>query len=224
MALLDSKTELRIKQVINTVESGTPTGDYSAISIYNDGKGQTKQITYGCSQTTEQGNLKKLIQRYIAMSGKYASDFAPYLDKIGLIPLWQDTDFIAVLKSAGKEQIMRDAQDGFFNDEYFEPSIDWADINGFVLPLSKLVIYDSFIQSGHILQEIRNQFAEKPPAQGGNEKYWIMGYLRCRKAFLLNSVNKDVNKSIYRVLAYQKALRADNWDLSQPVSVEGFSI
>jgi hypothetical protein len=47
---------------------------------------------------------------------------------------------------------------------------EWFKKNGFTLPLSMLVIYDSYIHSGGIRNDLRKRFAEWVPAEGRNEK------------------------------------------------------
>jgi hypothetical protein len=42
-----------IERAINTVETGRPVGDYSAIVTYPDGPNDIRQITYGRAQTTD---------------------------------------------------------------------------------------------------------------------------------------------------------------------------
>jgi len=59
---------------------------------------------------------------------------------------------------------MRQVQDVFFDKRYFQPAMTWADSNGFALPLSALVIYDSFVHSASILGFLRKRFPEEPPA------------------------------------------------------------
>ena len=53
-----------IERIINVFETGTVGGDYGAISIYKDGPHKIRQITYGRSQTTEYGNLWRLVEQY----------------------------------------------------------------------------------------------------------------------------------------------------------------
>ena len=74
---------------------------------------------------------------------------------------------------------MQRIQDDFFDKRYFQPAMQWADTNEFTLPLSALVIYDSFIHSGSILDFLRKRFPEVPPAKGGNEKTWIQTIRGC---------------------------------------------
>ena len=44
-------------------------GKYGAISIFEDGPNDIRQITYGRSQTTEYGNLRELVQMYVEAGG-----------------------------------------------------------------------------------------------------------------------------------------------------------
>ena len=62
-----------IERVINIIETGSPEGDYGAISIYADGPHDIRQITYGRAQTTEYGNLRKLVQMYAAAGSTYSA-------------------------------------------------------------------------------------------------------------------------------------------------------
>src|SRR6218665_549116 len=106
MAITEQQ-KLKIQRVINVFETGKPEGDYANISTYEDGPvvagKRIKQITYGRSQTTEFGNLKQLIELYIAHNGTYAAGFQPYLNRIGKQPsLYKDQPFRSLLKAAGQ--------------------------------------------------------------------------------------------------------------------------
>jgi chitosanase len=70
------------EQVINVFETGSVQGDYSTISIFPDGPGKIRQVTYGRSQTTEYGNLDELIQMYVDANGTHGNELRPYLEKI----------------------------------------------------------------------------------------------------------------------------------------------
>ena len=60
------------EQVVNVFETGSTDGDYSNISIYNDGPNDIRQITYGRSQTTEYGNLDELVDLYASRNGLFS--------------------------------------------------------------------------------------------------------------------------------------------------------
>lgn len=114
--MITPQNKTKIIQVVNVFETGRPQGKYDSVVRYNDGPNKIRQITFGRSQTTEYGNLKRLIEKYISMNGKYANDFISYVNKIGTVPLTDDQNFINLLKtSARQDEIMRQCQDNFFD-------------------------------------------------------------------------------------------------------------
>lgn len=225
MNLNDSHKRI-IESVINCFETGSADGDYACISIYADGPHNIKQITYGRSQTTEYGNLRDLVSRYVKAKGKYSDALAPFADKVGSTPLTDNADFKTLLRKAGKEDpVMKTIQDGFFEQVYFKPAITWADKEGFTLPLSALVVYDSFIHSGSILWPIRQMFAECTPKGGGSEKNWIAEYVKARNKWLENHSRPAVRSSAYRTKDLLKMIAADNWQLDKlPIVANGVKV
>lgn len=215
-----------IERVISTIETGRPEGNYGAISIYADGPHGIRQITYGRAQTTEYGNLRRLVQMYAAAGGQYSAELAAFAPVVGSEPLTDDMAFRALLRDAGrKDPVMREMQDRFFDQVYFTPAMRWADDNGFVKALSALVIYDSFIHSGQILWLLRQKFPENPPAAGGSEEVWIKAYVTARHAWLKNHQKPILRKTIYRTEGLLKQIGAGNWDLSTvPVVMNGVDV
>lgn len=219
--MITDDNKQRILSVVNIFETGTPDGNYADISIFNDGKGNTRQITFGRSQTTEQGNLKELVQAYIANKGMFSNDFRPYVDKIGSVPLVDDKAFIGLLKrSAEEDEVMIKTQDAFFDKVYFQPAFKFFVDNGFSLPLSMLVIYDSYIHSGSVLDFLRKRFPESPPVRGGDEKAWIKAYVNARHEWLSGKGN-PLNKTIYRTQVFMTAMAAGDWMLGSPLVANG---
>jgi chitosanase len=101
----------------------------------------------------------------------------------------------------------------------------WCDDNGFTLPLSALVIYDSFIHSGSILGFLRKRFPEMPPAKGGDEKRWIGQYVNARHQWLATAENVVLHKTIYRTACFKSEIARGNWDLSQlPIKAHGVEV
>ncbi len=215
-----------IERVINCFETGRPDGDYGRISIYADGPHNIRQITYGRSQTTEYGNLRKLIRMYVDAGGTYSGPLKAYADRIGSTPLIEDAAFKDLLRRAGREDpVMGRIQDEFFDAAYYVPAIQWADQEGFSLPLSALVVYDSFIHSGSILWVIRQRFTEDPPASGGDEKAWIAAYVRERRAWLSAHPRPAVRSSAYRAADLQRQIDQGNWGLELlPVMANGSEV
>jgi chitosanase len=215
-----------IKRVINVFETGTADGDYGCISIYHDGPHDIRQITYGRSQTTEYGNLRALVDIYVKAGGTYSSQLSKFADKVGSTPLTDNKEFKDLLRNAGrKDPIMQKSQDEFFDKKYFVPAMKWADDNEFKLPLSMLVIYDSFIHSGSILWVIRQRFSENPPGSGGDEKAWTTAYVRERNTWLKSHPRPAVQASSYRTATLNKEISKGNWDLSQlPINANGVDV
>ncbi len=203
-----------IEQVVNVFETGTPAGDYANISIFADGPGDVRQITYGRSQTTEYSKLRDLVERYVLSGGSYGSQLAPYIARIGVEPLVEDETFKDLLRRAGSEDpCMRAVQDRFFDERYFQPAMAWADENGLRLPLSALVIYDSFIHSGSILWTIREKFLEEPPVLGGNEKAWVSDYVKARHHWLGTHRREILHRTTYRTACLLHEIERHNWHL-----------
>ena len=224
--MITNQQKLKIQQIVNVFETGKIDGKYGTLVKLPDGPGGIKQITYGRSQTTEFGNLKRLIEMYISKQGVYANKFAPYVKKIGKMPsLIDDIDFCDTLKEAGNaDSIMQDSQNEFFDLYYYQPALVWFEGFGFKEALSLLVIYDSFIHSGGIKSILRQQFSERPPKFGGNEKEWISQYTNARHKWLSTHPRKILQGTVYRTNCFKTQIKNDNWDLRQEVMANGTKV
>ena len=223
--MITQQIKKEVQQVINVFETGSIGGGYDTISIFKDGRNNTSQITFGKSQTTEQGNLNTLIKMYIENKGVFSPEFRPYLPKIGKESLVNDANFKALLRrSAREDSIMRDTQDIFFDVVYYTPALHFFNGYKFTLPLSLLVIYDSFIHSGGILGFLRERFSEMPPSMGGDEKKWIKSYVDVRNEWLKNHPKKILQNTVYRTVCFQKQIKNGNWMLDQPVDANGVMV
>jgi chitosanase len=215
-----------IERIVNVFETGTPDGDYANISIYHDGPHDIRQITYGRSQTTEYGKLRQLVIKYVDAGGAFSEALGPYVDLVGSVPLTDDAEFKNLLRKAGRQDIvMREVQDEFFDQAYFQPAIAWADEHGFAEPLSALVIYDSFIHSGSILRAIRSRFPEVPPSAGGDERAWTAAYVNARHRWLAAHPRLPVRNTVYRTRCFKNEIQRGNWDLSRvPINANGTKV
>ncbi len=214
------------EQVINAFESGSAGGKYGAISVMDDGPHHEKQISYGRSQTTEYGNLEELLEMYVSSNGLFSNALRPYLTLIGSTPLNGDSHFKQLLRDAGtKDPVMQRVQDQFFDLRYFQPAIQWMDDNGFALPLSAVVIYDSFIQSGSIMQWLRKRFPELSPKNGGDEKTWITQYVDARHNWLANHSSELLRNTVYRTQCLKNEIARNNWGLNiLPISAHDVDV
>lgn len=222
--MITPQIKTKIQKILNAIETSKPDGDYGKLTLFEDGPNKIKQITYGKTQTTEWGNLSKLINLYVEKKGDFADNFRPYLDKIGKVSLVNDKNFISILKNASKDEVMKIAQDEFFDEVYWKPALKWFETKKLTLPLSMLVIYDSFIHSGSILKFLRNKFPETTPENGGDEKVWIQKYVEVRHEWLSNHSDKMLRNSSYRTKAFLNALKNAHWDLTEIFEVNGCKI
>lgn len=224
--ILTPGQRLVCERVINVYETGFPHGRYGAISIFEDGPNDIRQITYGRSQTTEYGNLRELVQMYVDAGGHFSDELRVFLPKIGRTALVDDTRFKDLLRRSGNEDpVMRQTQDSFFDRRYFEPALRWASENGFTRALSVLVIYDSFIHSGSILPLLRSRFPELPPARGGREEVWISQYVGVRHRWLAAHSRPIVRQTIYRTRDLTREVERGNWDLARlPILANGVPV
>ena len=227
------------KHVIDCVLSIFETGripskaSYSTCSILNDNAG----ISYGKHQCTDGGGaLDKVCQKYIELKGQQAEPLSHYMiylmtnetTKFGSntsnYPAWLNS-LISLLKSAGSDPIMQQAQDEIFDKVYWGPAVNHATNAGLKTALGHLVCYDSTIHSGpRGVTIIRNLFAQKSPANGGNEKEWIYAYINARRTWLSNSPNSLVKRTVYRMDALKEIADANNWELNTPLTVRGVKI
>jgi chitosanase len=222
--------KLKTEQVINAFESGSASGNYAALVRYKDHTDpvtnqRTVQVTYGRSQTTEYGHLKALVQDYINKQGTFAGALTAYTNRIGKNPsLATDQVFCDTLVKAGKDPVMVSCQDNLFLNKYYLPAFSWFLANGFKLPLSMLVIYDSFIHSGGILAFLRKRFPQVVPASGGDERKWITAYVNTRHSWLSNHSDALLRKTNYRTRCFLEQIEEGNWGMEEPVNANGIII
>lgn len=218
-----------IESVVNVFETGSVHGNYGDITVLPDGPGDRRQITYGRSQTTEWGHLKELLRRYCdapEADKELVKHVLKFLPSVGSSSLVNSMEFRGLLSLAGKtDPVMRYVQDQFFDDVYFQPAMRWCDANGFELPLSALVVYDSFIHSGGIHWFLRNRFAETPPAKGGSEKDWIRAYVNTRDLWLRHHSRQILHVTVYRTQCLGNEIVRGNWNLDKlPILAHGVKV
>ena len=220
--------------VLSIFETGrVPTAaSYSTCSILADGAG----ISYGKHQCTDKaGSLDLVVKKYIELGGQHAAALQAYLPYLAANTSSTEppkgpykaetTNLINLLKTAGQDPKMQEAQDLVFDSNYFAPALNHAQSVGAQYALTVLVIYDTCIHSGPGgVTMIRNKFAAKSPANGGDEKEWVKASLNARRAWLAANANPLVQKTVYRMDALMEIVNAGNWDLNTPLKVRGVNI
>jgi chitosanase len=240
---MDEQIKVKLRACLSYFETGSIKPNYGAISVYFDGKGKRPQITFGCMQTTEESGLKDLLKLALEKGSKFRTVFKEAIRKIetgqrlltqyeyGLFVnqrIDDNTDLSKVkllyaLRESGKEEAMQKAQIEFFDSYYLEPSLVWANLNGFVLPLSKLVIYDSFIHSGRMRSDVLKGIKEKKPIDGGNEKEWIKQYVQSRHNWLTEK-SELLKKTTYRTRLFMSLIEGDNWNLDKTILINSKNV
>lgn len=219
----------KIRQIVRFYETSKISGaNYGAIALLHDGPDNHVQITYGSTQTTEYGNLRVLLGNYANANGRYSEQMRPWINRIGdhsQPSLATNTIFIQLLKDASTDVVMHLIQDKFFVEHYFSPAQNWFTPAGLTLPLSLLVIYDSYVQSGSMMDWLVAKVSEKLPKLGGQEKTWITQYATARGNWLRTSVNHPaLHATEYRTDSFLNAIAKDNWALDQPYMVGRYNL
>ncbi len=225
------------KKVIDSVLTIFETGRlpspsaYATCAILSDGAG----ISYGKHQSTDRsGTLDKIVDLYIAKGGKQADELKQFVPKLALnetakldpknIPSWAKY-LMGVLKTAGADPVMQAAQDEVFDANYWVPAMGHVQRIGLQTGLGALVVYDTCIHSGSGgVAIIRARFPEAAPCNGGDEKAWVMAYIKARREWLAANKNPIVQRTVYRMDAFSEIARSGNWELATPLTVRGVKI
>src|SRR3569623_685032 len=159
------------KAIVNIFETGSVRGDYSQVSLL---PGDTGRLTYGRAQTTlGSGNLNVLIQRYCARGGaRFAARLRPWLSALATRSPAADTDskLHNLLRACADDPIMRDVQDAFFDQVYWEPAVRAATRLGIRSPLGVAVVYDSWVHGSWALLRDRPLASGPQPQLGEHER------------------------------------------------------
>ena len=200
----------KIKNVLNIAEQGTQSIPYGKVEVMPDGPKGINQITLSVGFTQYGGNLGKVIDEYLVRGG-VQTGLGRY--KMGDSGLAYNSTFKGLLKLAGNDPIMQSVQEELYVSLYIGPAIKWGESEGFVEPLSFLVICDSFLHSGSILTFLRNRFTERTPKWGGDERAWIIAYIDVREKWLATHSNKLLRNTTYRTRYYRELANLGDWGL-----------
>src|SRR4029077_7094273 len=225
-ALFDPKYIEFIRRILSVAETDTAKWNPASVYVYPDGNDGRKQCTLSIGFTADGGNLRKVLERYVEEDGGYSDRLVPYIALLRAGDPGIDLDFINLLKEIGKKDpLMMTVQEEMFDKLYLGPAFEWASKYGFGLPLSYLVIADSYLHSGGMLDFLMNRFPEKKPSAGGNEEDWIQAYADTRRDWLANHSNKILRGTVYRCDCYLHEMERGNWALAvTPVNMHGTSV
>ncbi len=209
--------------IVNIFETGSARGEYDTVTLL---PGDSGHLTYGRSQTTlGSGNLYLLIKAYCASPGAaFAQQLRGYLPRLEDIDLSLDHDhaFRALLKDAGCDPVMQEAQDAFFDRVYWTPAALAAEDLGLGDPLSVAVVYDSKVHGSWPM--IRDRVSSDRGRPGGHPRDWTRAYVDERRRWLAGHSNSLLRRTVYRMDAFHALMRDGNWSLALPFSVRGTAV
>jgi len=210
--------------IVNLFETSQVLGDYGCVTVL---AGDAGHLTFGRSQTSlGSGNLAKLIERYAANpAARWAARLVGYLPRLRAIDLTLDQDELLknILRASADDPVMRDVQDRFFDEVYWQAAARAAARAGIVLPLGLAIVYDSQVHGSWALLRDRTQAAVGSPAQAG-EREWLHRYVAERRNWLATHSNPLLRKTVYRMDTMQRLIELGAWALQLPLVVQGQEI
>jgi chitosanase len=218
-------TQARAAQaIVNVFETGAVLGAYGQVTLI---PGDTGHLTYGRSQTTlASGNLALLVQRYCTNRGaRFGPRLAPYLPRLLGRDLALDNDGLLanLLRAAADDPVMRDAQDAFFDEGYWQPALRNASAAGLRSALGVAVAYDGAVHGSWDAMRAQADATGGAAAAVG-ERAWISKYVDVRRAWLAGSARADLRATVYRMDAFRPLIDHDRWGLDLPFVVCGQEI
>lgn len=210
-----------IQAIVNLFETGQVLGDYGQVTVI---AGDTGHLTFGRSQTTlGSGGLQGLLDRYCANAGaRFGKRLGPWLPAVEArdTSLDRDVRLHNVLRASADDPVMRDTQDAFFGERYFDPAMLTAERAGIQEPLGRAVVYDSFVHGSW--DRIRALVAGTPQSRG--ERTWVADYVAARRNWLATHTRADVRATVYRMDALGRLIELGMWGLELPLVVRGAEI
>lgn len=212
------------QSIINVFETSQVLGDYGNVTVI---AGDTGHLTFGRSQTTlGSGNLLDLLKRYCSNPGaRFGTKLSPWLPRFeaGDLTLDTDTRLHNTLRATADDKVMRDTQDVFFDEVYWQPAERAATALGATSPLGVAVVYDSTVHGSWArMRDRTNQQAGTLAALG--EQAWITAYVATRREWLATNPRPDLRKTVYRMDAFQRLIDQGFWGLELPLVVRGAEI
>jgi chitosanase len=212
------------QSIVNLFETGAVLGHYGNVTVI---PGDTGHLTFGRSQTTLcSGNLLDLLQRYCSNDGAhFGSKLSAWLPRFEAVDLSLDDDqhLHNILRATADDPVMRETQDIFFDEVYWQPAARAAENLGIKSALGVAVVYDSWVHgSWKKLSERTSQNAGNLATLG--ERAWIRAYIETRRSWLANNTRSDLRATTYRMDAFLRLIEQGYWGLALPLVVRGEEI
>lgn len=210
--------------MVNLFETGAILGDYGSVTVI---AGDTGHLTFGRSQTTlASGNLLDLLQRYCSNDGaRFGSRLVPWLPRFaaGDFTLDGELRLHNLLRATADDPVMRETQDIFFDEVYWQTAARIAANLGINSALGVAVVYDSTVHGSWKAMRDRTTAQSGEPEQLGERK-WITAYVNTRRAWLTAHPRSDLRKTAYRMEAFLRLIEQGYWGLELPLVIRGAEI
>lgn len=211
------------RALVNIFETGHVRGEYGLVTLL---PGDTGRLTYGRAQTTlGSGNLHVLIQRYCATLGaRFGARLRAWLPALASRSTVADTDgkLHNLLRACADDPVMRDVQDAFFDEVYWDPAVRAAGRLGIRSALGVAVVYDGWVHGSWA--PLRDRTNAMHTLQDVGEHEWVHRYARLRREWLGTHPNALLRNTVYRMDAFLRLMEQDAWGLPLPLVVRGQEI
>ncbi|MFH0730304.1 MAG: peptidoglycan-binding protein [Pseudomonadota bacterium] len=212
------------QSILNIFETGAVRGDYGNVTVI---EGDTGHLTFGRSQTTlGSGNLFDLLHRYCSNHGaRFAARLQPFIARVEAKDFTLDTEHKLhnILRATADDPVMRDTQDVFFDQVYWQRAVQAAESMGITSALGVAIVYDGYVHGSWVkMRDRTNEKAGTLSALG--EKEWLPAYVKERRAWLAGSSRSDLRATVYRMDAFQRLIDQGYWGLELPLVVRGTEI
>jgi chitosanase len=222
--MLTATQKRTAESIINLFETGEVLGNYGQVTLI---AGDTGHLTFGRSQTTlGSGNLYELISRYCANGGaRFGPRLAPYLPRLmdRETALDHEIKLHNLLRASADDTVMRDTQDAFFDEVYWQRASRTASREGIESALGVALVYDSFVHGSWKAMWDRTTKKVGTVNEAG-ERHWLQTYVSTRRTWLASHSRSDLRVTTYRMDAFQRLIDQGYWDLELPLVVRGKEI
>jgi chitosanase len=226
MSMLTTTQKKSAQAIVNLFETSEVLGSYGMITLI---PGDTGHLTYGRSQTTlGSGNLYKLLQRYCANSGaRFGAQLADCLSDFEErnVKLDKDIKVHNILRASADDPVMRDTQDSFFDEFYWQPAEQAATREGISCALGIALVYDSHVHGAwKLIRERVNADPQYGTLAKLGEQRWLHAYAATRRDWLATHKRADLRPTVYRMDTFQRLIDQGYWGLELPLVVRGKEI
>ncbi|MBB3292432.1 chitosanase [Mitsuaria sp. PDC51] len=218
-------SQIRTAQaIVNLFETGHVLGDYGQVTVL---EGDPGRLTYGRSQTTlGSGKLVELLRQYAGNPGaQFGAEIGDWLPALAAAGAALDTDqrLHNLLRACADDPVMRETQDLFFDEHFWQPAARAAGKLGIVSALGSAVVYDSFVHGSWARIRAATDAQVGATAQAG-EQAWIDAYVRVRRQWLATHSIAILRGTVYRMDAFRRLIDLGQWGLPLPLVVRGAEI